>query len=208
MDICHLLIRMFCFDQRHTSQNLCEELQRVTTKWDISQKVHAVTTDNAANVVNSVKLAGLSHIPCFAHTLNLVVQSSLKEIENIRRKVKSTVEHFHRSTQANAKFFTIQKQMNSDSDSIPLKLKNDVVTRWNSTFYMFERIIKLKEPLTATIGLLHSPVELLLPLEWTALEESCKILKPFEQVTSEMSAEKTVTLSKVINIVRGLVSFT
>lgn len=117
--------------------------------------------------------------------------------------MKSTVEHFHRSTQANAKFFSIQKQMNSDS--IPLKLKNDVVIRWNSTFYMFERIIKLKEPLTATIGLLHNPVELLSPLEWIALEESCQILRPFEQVSSEMSAEKTVTLSKVINIVRGLI---
>lgn len=62
------LLECVAFEQRHTSQNLCEELQRVATKWDISEKVHAVTTDNAPSVVNSVKLAGWSHIPCFAHS--------------------------------------------------------------------------------------------------------------------------------------------
>lgn len=58
---------------------------------------------------------------------------------------------------------------------------------------MFDRIIKVEEALTATIGLLHNLVEPLTETEWISLKESCKILKPFEQVTTEMSSEKAVT---------------
>lgn len=71
---------------------------------------------------------------------------------------------------------------------------------------MFERILKLQEQVTVTLGLLHYPIKLLTEPEWSALMELCKILKPFEEVTTEMSSEKFVTISKVIVIVRGLVS--
>ncbi|CAH1106703.1 unnamed protein product [Psylliodes chrysocephalus] len=196
------LLDCFPYEKSHTAKNLSEEMQRVAIEWSITDKIFAVSTDNAANVVSSIKMIGWSHIPCIAHTLNLVVLDCLKEIDQTRKKIKTIVEHFHRSTQANSKFFSIQKQINPDS--VPLKLKNDVPTRLNSTFYMFERVLKVEEPLTATIGLLHNPIEMLSQPEWLILKEACKILRPFEQVTSEMSAETTVTLSKVINIVRSL----
>ena len=68
--------------------------------------------------------------------------------------------------------------------SQPTKLKNDVTTRWNSTYLMFQRLLQVQDPITATIAL----------------------LVPFEQLTWEMSEEKRVTLYKVILVVRGLKS--
>ncbi|KAJ8914023.1 hypothetical protein NQ315_012046, partial [Exocentrus adspersus] len=82
----------------------------------------------------------------------------------------------------------------------------DVLTRWNSTFYMFQRLLKLQEPLIATIGLLHNPVNFLSEQEWDILREFCTILKPFEQITVEMSAEQSLTMSKLIVIIKGLKS--
>lgn len=80
----------------------------------------------------------------------------------------------------------------------PLKLLMDVITRWNSTFDMLERITKLQEPLEAAIGLLHNPVQNLSHEEWRVLPEILQILKPFKQLTEEMSSEKEVTISKVL----------
>ncbi|KAJ8937950.1 hypothetical protein NQ318_013207 [Aromia moschata] len=193
------------YDVNHTAKNLRDDLLRVTDEWKIRDKIITVTTDNAANIVAAVRLTEWGHIGCIAHTINLIVQSGLNLPElSLRKKIKSIVEYFHRSTQANNKLFSIQKQLNPNATL--LKLKMDVATRWNSTFYMFERLLKLQESVTVTIGLLHNPVELLTEEEWNSLSEMCNVLKPFEQITIELSSEKAVTLSKLIVIMKGLKS--
>ncbi|XP_022165682.1 zinc finger BED domain-containing protein 1-like [Myzus persicae] len=46
--------------------------------WNIFNKVVAVVTDGGANIRAAVRLMNLSHLPCIAHKLNLVVQQALK----------------------------------------------------------------------------------------------------------------------------------
>lgn len=62
----------------------------------------------------------------------------------------------------------------------------------------------MQEPLEAAIGILHDPVSRLTESEWVYLKHIVKILKPFEEITTEISAEKQITASKVIVMVRGL----
>jgi zinc finger BED domain-containing protein 1 (E3 SUMO-protein ligase ZBED1) len=126
----------------------------------------------------------------------------VKVIKDLQDKVKKIVEHFHRSTLASDKLMAIQRQMRPDSN--PVKLKNDVVTRWNSTYLMFQRILEIQEPVEATIAVLKKPVESLSAAEWEILREVCQILRPFELVTVEISSEKSVTASKIIVLVNGL----
>ena len=64
----------------------------------------------------------------------------------------------------------------------------------------------LQEPLEATLGVLHNPVENLSTEEWQTLPEICNVLKPFDLVTKEICAEKSVTVSKIIVLVNGLLS--
>ena len=97
-------------------------------------------TDNANNIVAAVRLNGWKDLPCFAHTLNLVVQDSLKacaQLAEIQKKCHDIVSYFHRSRKASDKLFSIQTRLKIDNH----KLIQDVETRWNSVFYMFERLI-------------------------------------------------------------------
>lgn len=53
----------------------------------------------------------------------------------------------HRSIPAKNKLMKIEEQMNISS----LKLKQEVTTRWNSTYDMLMRFLRVKDPLIATL---------------------------------------------------------
>lgn len=65
-----------------------------------------VITDNGANILTAIKntFGRDKHLPCFAHTLNLVTQNALdkiKEVKNIINKIKSFATFFKQSVSAN-----------------------------------------------------------------------------------------------------------
>jgi len=135
------LLECFKYSERHTADNLYDELKRVACDWQLADKVVSITTDNAANITAAVRMTGWKHLPCFAHTLNLVVQSGMAAMKPVHDKVKAIVEFFHRSTTAAEKLRQLQQQLSPEQQ--PLKLVNDVPTRWNSTFYMLKRIAQV-----------------------------------------------------------------
>lgn len=208
----------------HTAENLKDEILKVCKKHGIEEKIHAIVTDNAANMKAAVNQLGWEHMPCLAHTLNLVVREALGSIDAIRSKTKAIVAHFHRSTSAADKFEEMQQKMAlpqappadepasadvviiGDDPSPNLKPKTyglvmDVETRWNSTFHMFDRIVKLQDVLVSTIAILQQKTPSLQCLEaqeFEVLKELLIILKPFELLTVELSAESNVTGSKVM----------
>lgn len=60
--------------EQHTSANLAEHLMEAVQEWKLEKPgiTIPVTTDNAKNITNAVKEAGLGpQIGCFAHTINL-----------------------------------------------------------------------------------------------------------------------------------------
>ncbi|KAL1276988.1 hypothetical protein QQF64_023661 [Cirrhinus molitorella] len=186
--------------ERHTADNLACELKKICDEWGVTNKIAACVTDNASNVKAAIRKAELKHIPCFAHTLNLIVRESLKHIQETVAKVKNVVEYFHRSTVATERLKATQKQMGLEE----LSLKQDVTTRWNSTYYMLKRFCQQKEAVIATLALVNPSLTTLTLDEWDILKDVCELLKPFEEVTVEMSAERFVTASKVILMARGL----
>ena len=184
------LLECIKFGERHTADNLANEILYVTREWKIQKKT-CVVTGNAANIVRAVKTAGFKHLPCFAHTLNLVVQQGVVCLKTLQQKVKSVVEYFHRSSVAAAKLASLQLQMYSDKT--PLKLKNDVVP----TYHMFQRITEIQEPVETALGVLRNPVDGLTPDEWLVLREACTVLKHVDHMTAEISAENFI-FSRVI----------
>ncbi len=191
----------------HTAENIAATLKRVADEWNITEKIVALVTDNAANVVAAARILGWKHIPCFAHTLNLIVQAAISAdtpLAHLKKKCKDIVTFFHHSAKATDKLREIQKQL-----GIPeAKLMQEVETRWNSTFYMFKRIIEQQEAVTTTLCL-QGKNELCLSLvDIEEIKHAVKVLQPFETATTEMSAENYVSISKIIPIARSLQQLT
>jgi hypothetical protein len=62
------------------------------------------------------------------------------------------MEYFKRSIYVLSRLNDIQKQ---GSYSV-LKLKQDCPTRWNSTYDMVDRILKIKEPVLYTLAIINN----------------------------------------------------
>ncbi|XP_039630884.1 E3 SUMO-protein ligase ZBED1-like [Polypterus senegalus] len=187
------LLDCFEFSERHTADNIAQQLLSVAAEWGVDKKVVCCLTDNAANVTKAIQTIGWTHLPCLAHTINLVVRDNLQASKPIIDKVKEAVEYFHRSTVGAQKLKETQLQMKMEE----LRPKQDCPTRWNSTYYMLKSFIASKNAIISTLAVTNAPVRHLSQEEWTTVQEICTILQPFEEVTVELSAESYLTASKV-----------
>lgn len=200
----NILLDCSVLTERHTSVNLAAELHRVTEEWNVSNKILIAISDNAANIRSAIiDHLNWPYFGCFAHTLNLIVTAALRE-ENVQPviiKIKTIVSHFKRSSSAQNKLNTYQI---NNGATTPKKLIQDVVTRWNSTYYMIDRLLELEDAVKATIALLDTHLETLNAEEWSLLKELRKILNPFESATKAVSGEKYMSGSLVIVLTNGL----
>lgn len=67
---------------------------------------------------------------------------------------------------------------------------------------MLERIIKLNEPLTIVMMTLKEAPSNLSSEEWNIIEDMIPLLRPFDKLTVELSAEHYI-ISMVIPLIRG-----
>lgn len=81
----------------------------------------------------------------------------------------------------------------------------DVQTRWNSTFFMLQRLLEQRRAITLYCAENES-VSNLSSNQWSVLENAVGLLQPFEELTREVSSS-SASISIVIPIVRVLVSF-
>ncbi|KAI2657478.1 E3 SUMO-protein ligase ZBED1 [Labeo rohita] len=133
----------------------------------------------------------------------LVINAALKDkgIERAVGVARCLVEHFKKN-----KLKEKQKQMGTPEH----KLVQDVSTRWNSTFYMTDRPIEQRWPVTATLSdplITHRGKRYLdlKPDQWSLVKELSTALKPFECATVFMSGQEYVTVSalKVLPLIQS-----
>ena len=183
----------------HTAENISSELKAITGKWGITAKITCKVTDNAGNIVAAAHLTGWRHLPCMAHTLNLIVQESIEKVEDLavlRQKCRQLVTYFKQSVKAKDNLQEIQKKMNTSER----KLIQDVITRWNSSYIMFERLLEEYQAINTALCLMDRSELCLSPQEVSSMREVVTLLKPFEEVTRELWSDNYVSISKIIPI--------
>jgi len=97
-----ILLGCHHFLERHTAVEMSSFLKDLVKKWNLDNLVTMVVSDNASNILAAIKLCKWRSLECFAHSINLVVDSGLgyKDVNSIILKVKAIVQYFKQSSQA------------------------------------------------------------------------------------------------------------
>ena len=189
-DLKSAVLETFEFTTSHTAENISSELLRVATAWNIQEKVVCVVTDNASNIVAAINKTTWRHLPCFAHSLNLVVQGTISddpELNKVQQKCQDTMAHFHRSVKSAEKLREVLRQL-----SLPEhKMIIEVSTRWNSNYLMFERVTEQYNALTTALCLTNQSTLCYNNDEKSIMSNSLTLFHPFLEATENISGEST-----------------
>ncbi|XP_041460598.1 E3 SUMO-protein ligase ZBED1-like [Lytechinus variegatus] len=181
----------------HDNEHIAEVLRAIIAQWALENKVSAVVTDNATNITKAVR-EGLSlpNIPCFGHTLNLVVKAGLKcrGIQTTLARCSKLVEFVHRSAKAKYCLASHQKNLNVPEH----KLIQDVETRWGSTHDMLRRILEQQQPISNLLIETKRKELDLSDREVSIAEQLVELLQPLKEITESLSSESQVTISNII----------
>lgn len=202
-------------EERHTGEHLSEWIVKMLSNFGVNpSKIVAVVHDNASNMVSAMNILhstyGIQSFRCSAHTLQLVVHSTLSknaEVQSTLASARKLVEHFRRSSVANTSLIQQQEQMNLK----PLDLIQDVPTRWSSTFNMCKRLVDLRLPVSMvmvnqTVIEKQKRHQLELSSEqWAVLDTTCELLEPFAVLTKYLEAESYLSISAVQPLVKGVI---
>ena len=146
-------------------------------------------------------------IPCFGHTLQLCVVAGLDNstLNRLLAAARKLVGHFKHSPLAMGFLKEKQRAMNIPEH----KLIQDVNTRWNSSFFMLERLLEQR---WAIYGVLHDdriskPDYKRLDLkeeQWELISDLIVALRPLQVATTALCNENNVSISSIYPIVNGL----
>jgi hypothetical protein len=206
----------------HTGIIIKDLLENEIRKWELDWKLSAITTDNGSNMVSALKLLKnsleIDRIPCSAHTFQLCIKKALNyndEIKALVLRAKRLINFFSSPKQLEA----LEKQQERMKEEYPKVLKPtfDVITRWNSTFKAWVRLLELKKAIILlTMHMeLNSDREvkkdakklksfLLSNQEWELIEKLVSILSHFDTITTTLSGKNFVTLSLIFPLISYL----
>lgn len=183
----HSVLAMKSFPGSHSGINIAKELNTITERWNFPQsKIHLLVHDSGSNMIKGVRDAGYDSGRCFIHSLQRAIEESLKsqpEILQMIATARRIVTHFNHSGLAEQKLKSIQQELNLPNH----QLVQDVSTRWNSTYYLMERLLEQKRAGSLYITD-HETLLNLMHAQWELLEQCIKLLKPFEEITKITSS--------------------
>ena len=132
----------------HTSVSIAEGMEKCKERWVPKVEIPTAVTDNAANEKKAFEqVLKWPRFGCYGHRINLMVKKAtgIPEMSKLLAKGRKLVQFFHQSTSASDKFHEKQKLLFDDAQQNH-NLKQDVVTRWNSTYEMLERLVEQSPP--------------------------------------------------------------
>ena len=113
-ELCYHVLSTAEFSVDHTAVNLANGIEECLSRWNLSPEyISAIVTDNAANIVASVRSLEFQHLGCFNHTLQLVVQKAVNssEMATALGRARRLVRHFHQSVKSTQTLRQKQKDL-------------------------------------------------------------------------------------------------
>ncbi len=186
------------FPGSHTGVNIAEMFRTMWASWNIHEaRRQLLVRDGAVNMSVGSDLAEVPSIYCTIHRLQLVIEDAIlsqRAIIDLLAKCRRLVTHFNHSALACNEL----KMLQEEQGKAPLLPVRDVPTRWNSA-YLMERMVKLKRSIQLYV-FDRNDLPTITANEWQLSERFLFILKPFFDLTKEMSAEYSILSSVIPNI--------
>jgi len=186
-----------------------DEFGKMLDDWQLTSKVHVVVRDNVDDMARGTEVAGIPSVGCFAHSMQLCIQPQLtskkddmKHIVQLLAQCRSLGDHFSHSVLAKEKFRRVQESM----QGIPHhQLTQDVATRWNSTYYMVDRIVEQEEAITSYERHYRGELPVAVPssFKFGWLRQLVHLLRPVEEATREI-CRHSATAADVIPVIMAV----
>ena len=192
-------------NERHTGETVSRMVNETLEKFNISSKVFSVVRDGGSNMVAGFRNGDMISFYCFAHRLQLIIKTNVlnkRSINDAVARCKNFVSHIHKSSNAADEFRKIQKSLHRKETTLP----QDVDTRWDSLFYMLERLLEEKSPVVMFSSENAHPGRDISFAKWKLIEQVVELLRPFKQATKEAQFRSS-SISMVIPTILGLISF-
>lgn len=131
-------------------------------------------------------------------------QGSHTAVSDMIAGAKRIATHFNHSSLACGKMKQIQQEYGLPNK----KIIQDVPTRWNSTYYMLERMQELRSCITVYCAETSENLNFsnLTSNQWELLRSTLKVVRPFEEITKTISSTESI-ISDVIPILTTLRKF-
>ena len=213
--LCHFVLDIFSFAGSHTGLSISEKILQLLSEMQLENKIIAITTDNGSNMVAGCRrlvdhfnlnntITGLTHYRCAAHILNLAVKEGLSDLQLSVKKLRRLIKKIRKSALL---IDDLKHIFQSDNQNF-LFPQLDIKTRWNSTFNMIDRAIKIKLQLE-TLKLRHSSLNLywLTNKEWEEIQDVGELLSEFAMATTELSGQNYPTIAHVCVIFLSLIAY-
>jgi hypothetical protein len=146
--ILHKKVINFFLVKGHKGEDIGKNLLKCMAEWGM-ERILTITVDNASSndsgivhvrkqlnkAPGNIAKGKYMHMRCAAHILNLIVQDGLKEVDLSVARVRAAVRYIRHGGTRMEKFKEIREEEKVDKKAF---LKNDVPTRWNSTYTMLK----------------------------------------------------------------------
>jgi hypothetical protein len=177
----------------------------------LTDKIVAVTSDNASAEVAGLALTGLFRIPCGCHLLNLTMKLVLDEGKPARgrkparppspvlvqlKKLTAIVNKLYNAPLFMSRFRDIlAEEARRKGLAVPIMPVQDIVTRWNSTSYMIDSCLKVRNALDAAVRACpqYELVEMTTD-DWMVIKQVGDLLRPFLPLSKFAEGAKYATV--------------
>ncbi|XP_040287351.1 zinc finger BED domain-containing protein 6-like [Bufo bufo] len=202
----HALICIKRFTKEYTEGSIQQELIQQVSLWLLPNALCPGLFVSSAdvNLMHAIKGANYTYVPCFTHSLNLLVTDFLQNnryIAGMLTMARKVCSYFIHSSRARRILSELQFQNNLPKHS----LKLETIPHWTSTFYMLQRLLEQQRAVQEYL-VMHKVEAVDIHLSsshWNLMTSLVDLLQPFEMAIREVNASQS-SLSQVLPELRYL----